>query len=175
MSKLSRLIERIKTALASNEEYIALLRKKGVTIGSGCSISKEVVFGTEPYLITLGDNVRVIQNVRFITHDGSLWVPRNMGLVDKKADKYGRITVGNNVNIGMGATILPGVRIGSNCIIGAGSIVTHDVPDGSVVAGVPARVIETVEGYVKKNKEKILLTKGMPEAERKALILSAMD
>ncbi len=167
MSKLSRLIERLRVALADKDQFIALLRKKGMKIGKGCIIDKDVTYGTEPFLIEIGDYVRVTQKVRFITHDGSLWVPRNMGLVDRKADKYGKIVVGNNVNIGIGATILPGVHIGDNCIIGAGAMVTRDVPEGSVAAGVPARVIETVEGYVKKNEKNLLLTKGMPEAERK--------
>lgn len=54
------------------------------------------------------------------------------------------VTIGNSVWIGGSATILPGVTIGNNCIIGAGAVVTHDVPDNTAVAGNPARPIKTL-------------------------------
>ena len=60
------------------------------------------------------------------------------------------IEIFNNVFIGSGTHILYDVRIGDNVIIGTGSIITKDVPDNSVVAGVPARVIGTFDDYVKK-------------------------
>ena len=106
-----------------------------------------------------------------ITHDGGLFVPRNLGLIDKHADKIGRIRIGNNVNIGWNAIIMPGVTIGNNCVVGAGAVVNKDVPDNSVVAGVPARIIETIEEYAEKNKDKILLTKGMSAEEKKEYLL----
>ena len=58
----------------------------------------------------------------------------------------------NNVFIGSNSIILPNIRIGSNVIIAAGSIITKDIPDNSVVAGVPARVIETFDNYLEKRK-----------------------
>lgn len=51
------------------------------------------------------------------------------------------VTVGFGADIGMNASILPGVHIGAHAIVGAGAVVTHDVPDYAIVAGVPARVI----------------------------------
>ncbi|GIQ80928.1 hypothetical protein KIPB_001808 [Kipferlia bialata] len=54
------------------------------------------------------------------------------------------VTIGNRVWLGMGAQILPGVTIGDDCVVGAGSVVTRDIPPGCVVAGVPARVIRHV-------------------------------
>ena len=54
------------------------------------------------------------------------------------------------VFVGANATILPGVHIGSNCVVAANSVVTKDVPDGSVVAGNPARVITTIEEWSQK-------------------------
>lgn len=62
---------------------------------------------------------------------------------------------------------MPGARIGSNCIIAAGAVVTHDVPDGTVWAGVPARQIETIEQYLKKNKSFFLHTKSMISDEKR--------
>lgn len=152
--------------IASNEARINYLRKQGVHIGKNCSISSDVKFGTELYLISIGDNVRLTSNVQFITHDGSMWVLRNMELVDKSADVFGKIIIGNNVNVGWNSVIMPGVSIGDNCIIGANSVVTHSVPNNSVAAGSPARVIRTTEEYYEKIKENIVLTKGM-ELEKK--------
>ena len=170
MSKISNVIHKIKVALADGLKYIEILRKDGVKIGKDCVIDKRTVFGTEPYLITIGDHVRITQGVKFITHDGGLWVPREMGLIDKRADKFGEIYIGNNVNIGWNAILMPGVHIGNNVIVAAGAVVTKDVPDNSIVAGVPARVIETIEEYAEKNANFVVLTKGMnPQEKRNAI------
>ena len=65
----------------------------------------------------------------------------------------GCIEVLDNVFIGSNSTILSGVKIGPNAIIGAGSVVTKDVPENSVVAGVPAKVIGKFDEYIKMRKE----------------------
>jgi serine acetyltransferase len=65
-------------------------------------------------------------------------------------DLVARIEVGDNVAIGMRSIILPGVRIGSNCIIGCGSVVNRDVPGDTIAAGVPARIIGTLDEYERK-------------------------
>ena len=54
------------------------------------------------------------------------------------------VTLCNNVWIGAGAIVLPGVTVGENAVVGAGSVVTHDVPPDTVVAGNPARVIKSL-------------------------------
>lgn len=107
-------------------------------------------FGSEPYLIELGNNVRITNGVRFVTHDGGLWVLRNLGRIDVSIGKFGKIKVGSNTHIGWNAIIMPGVTIGKNCIIGCGAVVTKDIPDNSVAAGVPAKVIESIEDYYTK-------------------------
>ena len=89
----------------------------------------------------------------------------------RDADIMGRIVVGNNVFIGADAIILPGVTIGNNCIIGCGAVVTRDIPDNSVAVGVPARVIETVDEYVQKNRDRFIHTYGMTAEEKKAYLL----
>lgn len=63
----------------------------------------------------------------------------NQGLEDAKP-----ITVGSNVWFGGNVTVLPGVTIGDNVVIGAGSVVTHDIPSNSVAVGNPCRVIRTL-------------------------------
>ena len=65
------------------------------------------------------------------------------------------IEIGDNVFIGAESVVLPGVTIGSNVIIGANSTVTHDIPDNSVVAGSPARVICTLEAYLEKERKRM--------------------
>lgn len=76
-------------------------------------------------------------------------------------DRFGRVTIGDNCHIGMKTMILPGVTIGRDCIVGACAVVTHDIPDGTVVAGIPARAICTVEEYRDKHANELLMTKHM--------------
>lgn len=65
MGLLKRAVRKIIIYLYNNDQYIAYLRKTGVKIGKGCSITKDSVFGTEPYLITIGNNVRITSGVKF--------------------------------------------------------------------------------------------------------------
>ena len=90
--------------------------------------------------VVIGDNVFIAPNVGLHTSGHPLDVKRrNAGL------EYARpITIGNNVWIGAGVNVMPGVRIGSNSVIGAGSVVTRDVPANVVAAGVPCRVIKSI-------------------------------
>ena len=146
-------------------------RKKGVVIGKDCTIYSNVSLGSEPYLIAIGDHVRISSRTSFITHDGGLWVVRELNEGLKDVDKFGKIVVGNNVHIGINCVIMPGVTIGNNCIIGVGAVVTKDIPDNSIAVGVPARVIETIDEYIEKNLEKFDVTKNLSiEEKRKYLI-----
>lgn len=168
--KIRTMVYKLKKLLASEQTYVNILKRGGVKIGKNCIIDKTAEFGTEPYLISMGDNVRITKGVRFITHDGSLWVPRNLGLVDKKADFFGKIVIGNNVNIGWDAIIMPGVQIGDNCIIAAGAIVTKNIPGNSVAVGMPAKVLESVQEYADKKRNSCVLTKNMTSKEKKAYL-----
>ena len=76
-----------------------------------------------------------------------------------------------NVNIGMNATIMPGVKIGKNSIIGFGAIVTKNVEPNTVVAGIPARKIETIQEYYEKKKNKCDFTKNMKYKDKKEYLL----
>ena len=116
--------------------------------GNPCSM-----FGSEPWLVTLGENVYITDEVRFITHDGGT-LPLRKEVPDLEITKP--IVVGDDVYFGIRSIVLPGVTIGNRCIIAAGAIVTKDVPDNSVVAGVPARIIKTTDEYLEKLKRESL-------------------
>ena len=109
--------------------------EEGMTVEPEVTVMGGVDFGSEPYLITLKRGARISSDVRFINHDGGTWAFRNTWEKYKDVVKYGRITVGEYSFIGAGTTIMPGVRIGKNCVIAAGSVVTHDVPDEMVWGG----------------------------------------
>lgn len=161
MNFRKRIIKRL-----SPKEVAVYYKKNGILkVGESCEIDNTVNFGSEPYLIKLGDKVRIASGVKFITHDGGMWVIRNMGL-NKNADKIGPIVLGNNIFIGVDAIILPNVKIGNNVIIGCRSIVTKDVPDNSVVAGSPAKYICSIEEYYNKNLHRIFDTKNMSSIEK---------
>ena len=148
------------TEIPDIEKY----RNLGVTIGENFSNIGPVDFSSEPYLIKIGNDVRISSNVHFVTHDGGMHVIRQYKKIP--ADLFGTIEVGNNVFIGMNCIILPGVKIGNNTIIGAGSIVTKSIPDNSVACGIPAKVIETIDEYYKKNKKNIFLIKNYTNEEK---------
>ncbi len=170
-----QIVDWIMKKMIPMKKYPEYLKKGGVNIGEGCEIYKSVNFGSEPYLVTLGENVRVAANVTFVTHDGGIWVLRhNLKYKErfKEADKFGRIIVGNNVHIGINAVIMPGVHIGDNSIIACNAVVTHNVVAGSVVGGVPARVIESIEDYSKKIENSIVNTKLMSAEEKRKFLLS---
>lgn len=151
------------------KDKITLLREAGCKIGNNCEIYKTAYFGTEPYLIKIGDNVRISGYCNLITHDGSVWVIRNLyDLQD--IDLMGTIEIGNNVNVGMNVTILPNVKIGNNVIVGCNSIVTKSIPDNEVWAGIPARKIETVEEYYNKNKDRFVNTKHLDCKEKEIFL-----
>ena len=144
-------------------------------MGKNCEIYSSVVFGTEPYLIEIGNNVRITDGVKFVTHDGGLWVLRNMYEDMKKADYFGKIIIKDNVHIGWNTVIMPGVTIGYNCIIGCGAVVTKDIPDNSVAVGVPAKVIESVEDYCNKKKDSCVMTKSLNLLEKKKYLLEIFN
>ncbi|WP_223792661.1 hypothetical protein [Methanobacterium spitsbergense] len=85
-----------------------------------------------------------------LAHDASVIMLRNSGLDIPWLDKVGKIDIKDNVFIGNSAIILPNITIGPNAIIGAGSIVTKNVPSNTVVAGNPAKVICSLDEYIKK-------------------------
>lgn len=140
-------IKNIHKILSCKRNAVKYFSSRGVKFGKNVKIycPKPGMFSTEPWLVTIGDNVFVGIGVQFLTHDmGTLLFPEKDFVI------CGNINVGNNVVIGMDAMIMPGVNIGNNVIIGARSVVTKDIPDNTVVAGVPAKAIGTFKQYEEK-------------------------
>lgn len=164
------ILPRIRDRAYLRRDPIAFARSIGVQVGRDCrllGISRST-FGSEPYLITIGDHVTITGGVRIITHDGGVWVLRGM---HPQIDVFGPVSIGNNVFIGYGVTILPGVTVGENTVIGAGTLVTRDVPSEVVFAGVPGKVLSTLKAYEKKSIQASMETKGLSaEKKREALL-----
>ena len=110
-------------------------------------------FGTEPYLLSFGDNVHVATGVRFVTHDVTALMFRHMEPEQRHTKRVGPIEVGNDVFIGAGATILYDVKIGDRVIVAAGALVNRDLPSGGVYGGVPARRLSDFDGYLARSRE----------------------
>ena len=122
------------------------LVKMGMKVGSGFQrLHGTILDPGHCWLIEIGDNVTMAPRVHVLCHDAS--TKNTLGYT-----KIGRVIIGNNVFVGADTVILPGVTIGNNVIIGANSTVTHDIPDNTVAAGSPAKVICSFEDYIKKEK-----------------------
>ncbi|MED4154765.1 MULTISPECIES: acyltransferase [Priestia] len=124
-------------------------KKAGLQIADDCRLIDFPSFGSEPYLIKIGKHVTISTKVSFFTHDGGTWVFRSQPKY-REVIRFGKIEIKDNCFIGHGSIILPGVTIGPNSVVGAGAVVTKDVPPNTVVAGNPAKSIKSVEEYAKK-------------------------
>ena len=144
------------------EETIERYRKNGVTIGENCHIYSPISNIRDQFLLTIGNNVTVSTNVKFLMHDNAISKPSN----EKFTDILGKVTIGNNCFIGYGSIILPGVSIADNCIIGAGSVVTRSIKEeGSVYAGNPAKYVCKTQDYYEKNKDNAMNLDNMTMAD----------
>jgi UDP-2-acetamido-3-amino-2,3-dideoxy-glucuronate N-acetyltransferase len=103
--------------------------EEGVTIGDNCKIRPFVFIPTG---VVIEDNVFIAPNVTF-TNDKHPRAHGEWTLLNTRVKKF--------ASIGAGSTINPGVQIGENALIGAGSVVTKDIPDNAVAVGIPAKVI----------------------------------
>lgn len=158
----------VRRQYKSRTNPIAYARSIGVKIGEDCRLLCDSgAYGTEPYLITLGDHVTITSGVRFITHDGGLWVFRQEF---PDIEVFGPITIGNNVFVGVNAILMPGVTVGDNCVIGSGAVVTRDIPPDSVAVGIPARVIKTLNEYRDEVLKQATYIRSKPQTERRLIL-----
>ena len=151
---LRRLYRKIYTYYMIRVNPIRYAEKIGVNfVKGGLHLYGSPSWGSEPWIITLGNNVHITAGVKFITHDGGTLLYRSM-VPDLEITKP--IVVGDNVYFGNNVIVLPVVTIGNNVVIGAGAVVSKDVPDNSLAVGVPARVIKSSDEYFEKLKAESL-------------------
>jgi maltose O-acetyltransferase len=132
--------------------FKALYRKsqvrRGLTLGRNVYISTSAIIDHEfCWLVTIGDDSIIAHNAIILCHDASS--AKLTGL-----HKIGKVNIGSRAFIGASTVILPGVSIGNDVIVGAGSVVTNDIPDNCIAAGNPARVIESMPEFIEKFKNR---------------------
>ena len=128
---------------------VEMYRRMGVQIGEHCKFQSEVLIDYSHYwLITIGNNVTLAPRVHILAHDAS--TKSALGYT-----KIGLTSIEDDVFIGAGTIVLPGVIIGKYSIVGAGAVVTHSIPAGVVAVGNPAKVISSIEEYYNKIQSKM--------------------
>ena len=137
---------------SSSERYCNWLINKGIVIGGGTKLRPKTthIDLTRPSLVTIGNNCYMNENFTLLTHDWVTKVFIQSGY--EFLPSSGRVTIGNNVSFGQNVMVLKGVTIGDNCFIGAGSIVTKDIPANSIAVGIPCKVVCTLEAFHNKRK-----------------------
>ena len=173
LKKLYHLLERKK-----KKKYIDKLVINGLKLGKNVEIIETFFFDpSHCFLISIGDNCTICPNVKLIAHDAS--TKRVLGYT-----KIAKIDIKENSFIGDSTIVLPAVVVGPNSIVGAGSVVTKDIPPNMVAAGNPARVICSVDEYIRKigslSKHKKIFSEdyfieNLDAAKRKELLESIGD
>lgn len=115
---------------------------RNIVIGSNCSINHNNIFqaGKKDAKIILGNNVLTAANCMFVAYSHG-WRDKNVPIMYQDCEDA-TIEIGDDVWIGHGVTVISGVKIGKGAIIGAGSVVNKDIPEYSIAAGCPAKVIK---------------------------------
>ncbi|MDO4477618.1 MAG: sugar O-acetyltransferase [Lachnospiraceae bacterium] len=159
MENCRKILQRLNFADRSDSETIAAIVKDLLGKSEGaiinppffCDYGSHIEAGKNLFVnynctiidvakVTIGDNCLLAPNVAIYTAGHPIFPDtRNTGL------EYGKeVTIGDNVWLGGNVVVCPGVHIGSNVVIGAGSVVTKDIPDWSLAAGNPCRVIRPI-------------------------------
>jgi len=132
-----------RVAGISAKDYAQFLARHGGLHSVG--VDTEINYGvtiTDPAYVRIGNNC-TLTTCTLLGHDGVIRVLNNV--YGKKLDAVGKIDIQDNCFIGHGAIVMPGVTIGPNAVVAAGAVVRADVAPGTVVGGVPAKVIGTMD------------------------------
>ena len=141
----------------SSEAFANHLRSCGVEVGHGCYFFDVRTINVDlqrPHMLRFGDYVKVTGYVHILCHDYSRSVVLQSG-----GGHFGEAretSIGDNVFIGTHSIVLMGSHIGANSIVGAGSVVSGAWPEGSVIAGNPARLLCTLDEFAAKREQREL-------------------
>jgi len=140
--KLSKFINLYGCQIGDDTKIGAFVEiQKNASVGKCCKVSSHT-FVCEG--VTIEDNVFIGHSVTFINDSYPRATTEGGGLQTEKDWKVEKTVVKRGASIGSGATILANVTIGENAIVGAGSMVTRDVPPNTIVAGNPAKVLRSI-------------------------------
>lgn len=129
-----------------HKAYLKACLQNGLQLGKNVVVRNNVSFGSEPFLVDIGDETRIASSVTFVTHSGATINLRKIeGYEDVR--NFGAIKIGSNCAIGNGAVILQNVQIGDNCVLGANSVLSESMPSNTVYAGNPAKYVCEIEDY----------------------------
>ena len=147
MARILRIIRYLAAFVYSKVSPLGYARKLGVQLGDDVTFygMKPSMFGSEPWLVRIGSGSHITSGCQFVTHDGGTLVLRWR---DANLEITAPISLGSRVYLGLNTIVLPGVTIGDDVVVGAGSVVARDLPSGCVAAGVPARVIKDIDAYL---------------------------
>jgi len=127
-------------------DQVARYRKLGAKIGERVAIQRDVILDySHSAQIEIGDDVTLAPRVHIMAHDAS--TKRYLGYT-----RIGKVKIGNRVFIGANSMVLPGTVIGDDVIVGAGSVVCRDIPPGCVAVGNPAKVVSSIEDFLRRRK-----------------------
>lgn len=151
----SQLIFKFNHTMPGTREYDELMHRIFTTMGEGSFVSTPLT-AVRPHMVSIGKNVVIMPGCLMmsaggITIEDGAMIAANAQLISNNHDLYERqiitckpVHIGKNAWIGAGATILPGVTVGDNAVVGAASVVTKDVPADTIVAGNPAKFIKRI-------------------------------
>ena len=151
----AQLIFKFNNTMPGTAEYAELMHRIFPTMGENSRVGTPLT-AVRPHMVRIGENVVVMPGCLMmsaggITIDDGAMIAANVQLISNNHDLYERqvitckpVHIGKNAWIGAGATILPGVTVGDNAVVGAASVVTKDVASDTIVAGNPAKFIKAI-------------------------------
>lgn len=152
----AQLIFKFNHTMPGTPEYDELMHRIFPTMGQGSRVGTPLT-AVRPHKVRIGRNVVVMPGCLMmsaggITIEDGAMIAANVQLISNNHDLYERqvitckpVHIGRHAWVGAGATILPGVTVGDNAVVGAGSVVTKDVEADTIVAGNPARFIKRIQ------------------------------
>lgn len=149
MSLLVKLRKKLFKSVAKvspgNRLRLSLLRKCNYQIGKDVYIGEDLIvideLGDPSTKLFIGDRVAISPRVTLVLHSA----PNDSRIREHIREQKGSIVIHQDAWIGTGAVIMPDIEVGEGAVVGSNAVVTRSVPDYTVVAGVPARIIKTVD------------------------------